>query len=263
MLSIRFDADRMREVRSMPYLGTLSIIVQVFFAVHAARTGRYWWIFIILFFPFAGVLIYLFAEYLPDMQGSVSGRKVGAKIQKVVNPGKNIRELEQHLEITDSLKNRENLAEAYFGAGRYQDAVDLLERSLVGAHSNDPHLLEGLCFCYFSMGNFEKAKHCIDRLAEGENGQLPEQVKLLKARTFEELKDYDAAVEEYEKLNNSFQGEEARCRHALLLRQLGRNEEARKLFEAIRTNCRLSTRFYQKSQKRWSDIARAELKSAG
>ncbi len=247
----------------MPYLGTLSVIVQIFFAVHAARTGRYWWIFIILVFPFAGVLVYLFAEYLPDMQGNVSCRKVGAKIQKVVNPGKKIRELEKQLEITDSLKNRENLAEAYFGVGRYQDAVDLLERSLQGVHSNDPHLLEGLCYSYFSMGNYEKAKHCIARLAEAENGQLPEQVSLLKARTLEELKDYDGAVEEYDKLSKSYQGEEARCRHALLLKQLGRKEEARKLFEKINTECRLSTRFYQKAQKRWIDIARVELKSAG
>jgi hypothetical protein len=247
----------------MPYLGTLSVIAQIFFAVHAARTGRYWWIFIILVFPFAGVLVYLFAEYIPEMQGNVSCRQVGAKIQKVVNPGKNIRELEKQLEITDSLKNRENLAEAYFGTGRYQDAVDLLERSLQGAHSSDPHLLEGLCYSYFSMGNFEKAGHCIERLAEAENGQLPEQIQLLRARTSEELKDYDAAVEEYEKLGRSFQGEEARCRHALLLKQLGRKEEARKLFETIRSECRLSTGFYQKAQKEWIDIARAELKSAG
>lgn len=247
----------------MPYLGTLSVIVQIFFAVHAARTGRYWWIFIILVFPFAGVLVYLFAEYLPDMQGNVSCRKVGTKIQKVVNPGKKIREFEKQLEITDSLKNRENLAEAYFEAGRYQDAVDLLERSLQGVNSNDPHLLEGLCFSYFSMGNFEKTRHCIDRLAEAENGQLPEQIRLVKARTLEELKDYDGAVEEYDKLSKNYQGEEARCRHALLLKQLGRKEEARKLFEKINTECRLSTRFYQKAQKKWIDIAKVELKSAG
>jgi hypothetical protein len=247
----------------MPYLGTLGVIVQIFFAVHAARTGRYWWIFIILIFPFAGALVYLFAEYLPDMQRSVPCHNVGAKIQKVVNPGKKIRELQQQLEITDSLKNRENLAEAYFSAGRYQDAVDLLERSLQGVHGNDPHLLEGLCFCYFSIGNFEKARDCIARLAEAENGQLPEQIKLLKARTLEELGDHDAAVEEYEKMSKSFQGEEARCRHALLLKKLGRKEEARKLFEMISSNCRLSTRFYQKSQKKWLGIARVELKSAG
>ncbi len=247
----------------MPYLGTLSVIVQIFFAVHAARTGRYWWIFIILVFPFAGVLVYLFAEYLPEMQGNVSCRKFGAKIQKVVNPGRKIRELEKQLEITDSLKNRENLAEAYFEAGRYQDAVDLLERSLQGGNSNDPHLLEGLCYSCFSMGNHEKARHYIDRLAEVENGQLPEQIRLLKARTFEELRDYNAAVEEYDKLSKSFQGEEARCRHGLLLKQLGRKEEARTLFEMIRTNCQLSTRFYQKTQKKWIDIARVELKSAG
>ncbi len=38
----------------MHILGIAEIIIQVYFAIHAGRTGRYWWIFIILFFPLVG-----------------------------------------------------------------------------------------------------------------------------------------------------------------------------------------------------------------
>ena len=47
-------------------IGVLDLILQLYFAVHAGRTGRYWWIFILSFFPLAGWGICFFVEYLPD-----------------------------------------------------------------------------------------------------------------------------------------------------------------------------------------------------
>jgi hypothetical protein len=248
----------------MPYFGgiSLSLIVQVFFAIHAARTRRYGWIFIILFFPFVGSLIYLFSEYLPDMQNNVSCRNAGTRIKKVLAPNGKIRELEKQLQITDSLQNRENLARAYADAGRYQDGIDLLEPSLQGRNSNDPHLLGDLCHFHFSMENYEKTRDYLARLTEVEGGRLSDKLNLLKARTHEGLKEYDAALAVYKVLAETFHGEEARCRYALLLKELGKQEEARNLFETIKTNCRLSTNFYKKMQKKWADIAKVELQSA-
>ncbi|MCJ7772769.1 MAG: hypothetical protein MUP22_06500, partial [Desulfobacterales bacterium] len=98
----------------MHVLGILGIIIQIYFAIHAGRTGRYWWIFIIIFFPLVGSLIYFFVEYLPEKQ-------MTAKVKRPVNgyQSKSIRHLKQELEITDSVKNRMNLAKAYFHAGQY------------------------------------------------------------------------------------------------------------------------------------------------
>ena len=85
----------------MPLFGILELIVQVYFAIHAGKTGRYGWIFIILFFPLVGSIIYFFVEYLPEMR----------TLSKIKNPSisgkpKNIRVLQRELEITYSIKNR-------------------------------------------------------------------------------------------------------------------------------------------------------------
>jgi hypothetical protein len=49
--------------------GTLTLIFQGAMAVHVVRAGRnLMWIFIILFFPLVGSLVYLFAEVIPEME---------------------------------------------------------------------------------------------------------------------------------------------------------------------------------------------------
>ncbi|PLY05430.1 MAG: hypothetical protein C0622_01700 [Desulfuromonas sp.] len=51
----------------MTLIGIIELIAQIYFAVHAGRTGRYWWIFIIIFFPLIGSVVYFFVEYLPEL----------------------------------------------------------------------------------------------------------------------------------------------------------------------------------------------------
>jgi hypothetical protein len=54
----------------MTYLYGIGIIVlQIVLAVHVARTRRpFIWIFIILFFPLIGSLIYMIAELIPEWE---------------------------------------------------------------------------------------------------------------------------------------------------------------------------------------------------
>jgi hypothetical protein len=45
------------------------LALQVALAVHAVKSGRnMMWLFIILFFPLVGSLVYLFAEVIPEME---------------------------------------------------------------------------------------------------------------------------------------------------------------------------------------------------
>ena len=60
----------------MPLLGILHIVVAVFFAVHALRTGRnMFWLLVLLMFPFLGSVVYFFAEFLPELRHSHTGRR--------------------------------------------------------------------------------------------------------------------------------------------------------------------------------------------
>jgi hypothetical protein len=53
------------------YYGLLLLAIDVYLAVHAYNTGRERWIFIILFIPFAGALVYLIVAWMPDMERSL------------------------------------------------------------------------------------------------------------------------------------------------------------------------------------------------
>ena len=93
----------------MPVLALCELLVQVYFAIHAVRTGRErQWLFIIIIFPGVGSLIYFFSEYLPDVQQAASHRKRGAQ----ANSPKHLRYLEDQVEITPSVKDKKALAEA-------------------------------------------------------------------------------------------------------------------------------------------------------
>jgi len=238
----------------MHILGIIEIIIKIYFAVHAGRTGRYWWIFIILIFPFVGSLIYFFVEYLPEKQTATKAKRSGN-----AHASKSIRQLKQELEITDSVKNRMNLAKAYFQAGQYSTSIELLEKSLDGVHSDDINIIEGLCHSYFYNGDFDKLFEFLQKYKELNKNGLPNKLKLLKARAHEETGDPETALKEYEAIADIYSGEEARCRYALLLKKQGHIEKANEIFGSILKNAKLFSKQYSKFEKEWVKIAKAEI----
>ncbi|MCP4687920.1 MAG: tetratricopeptide repeat protein, partial [Desulfobacterales bacterium] len=233
----------------MPILGVLSLIIQVFFAVHAIRTGRdRYWIFIIIIFPGIGCLIYFFSEYLPDLRQGPGLKKAQNGIVNIVNPGKRIRDLEEQLDLTPSVNNKKALAAAYTEKGMFDKAIALYEDCLKGPYESDPYIMEGLSLACFFSGDFERAKETLLQLVEIRGDRKRDDFDLLLARTYDELGDTERSLEEYSKLQRSFSGEEARCRYALLLKRLGRKAEADRHVNEISKNARLSPKYYKKTQ---------------
>lgn len=241
----------------MHALGILSLIAQVFFAVHAVRTGRQlYWVFIIVVFPGVGSLVYFFSEYLPELQQGTKGKKIrGGK------PGslKRRRFLEDQLEITPSIKNKKDLAEEYVNAGMFDKAIALYESCLQGLNEDDPVIVEGLCCAYFFKGDFKTAKDKLLNLIELRGKRNWDEFDLMLARTYEELGETGHALKEYAAMEKAFPGEEARCRYALLLKKTGDIENAKRLFNQTVKNLRLSPKYHQKAQKRWADIAKRNI----
>jgi len=244
----------------MPLLGLLSLLMQIYFAVHAIRNGKdRYWIYIIIFFPGLGCLIYFFAEILPDLRHSTGFRKLRSEVGKRIDPEKEIRRLEDQLELTDSVKTRLAMAQGYVNAGMFDKAVSMYESCLSGIYRDDPLAVEGICCGYFFQGSFAKAKEWLLHLREVRGGKKGDEFDLLFARCCEEMGDTEAALEEYAFLEKAFAGEEARCRYGMLLKKIGRLAEAHALFQKTVKNVKLSAAFHQKNQKQWADIARREI----
>lgn len=239
----------------MPVIGVLELILQVYFAVHAGRTGRYWWIFIILFFPLVGSIIYFFVEYLPEAR-TVSQ----IKRSRILNKPANIKSLQRELEITDSPKNRLNLAEAYFHSGQYQESIALLEKSLTGIHSNDLNILEGLCHSHFLNGTYDQAIAYLDKYERTNEGSLKSNLKLMRAKAYEARGDLQKAMAAYKAIVHVCTGEEARCRYAILLKNQGYIEKSKEMFGIILKNAKLYPKQYATYEKEWVKIARSEIR---
>ena len=90
----------------MPIFFILSIAVQVICGIHAVKTGRERWLYIIIFFSLVGCLIYFFVEFLPDLRHQPVTRKASSGLFKLLDPGRELRHLRDQLTRTDSINNR-------------------------------------------------------------------------------------------------------------------------------------------------------------
>lgn len=240
-------------------LGLLSLVIQIYFAVHAYRTGRTFWIFILIFFPFVGSAVYFFAEYLPSMRaGRVNLDDVGRRVVERINPAAEVRRLEDQVALNPSVDNRLQLAAAYLRAGRTDEGLALMRACMSGVHAEDPKVLSRAARALYEAGHLEEARDTLRRFFAAEPRPAHE-MRVLQARMLEDAGETDAALRVYQALSAGA-GEEGRVRHGLLLRRLGRDAEADALFEQILRHARLSSGAYRKQEKEWIELARRALK---
>ena len=69
----------------------------------------------------------------------------------------------------------------------------------------------------------------------------------------------EEAEHEYKPLGGYYPGPEAKCRYALMLKEVGRVLEAKEIFQEIVTMAKHSPRHYKKLHKSWITIATQEI----
>lgn len=241
-------------------LGLASLAFLVTCGVHVIKTGRpTYWLWIILFFSLPGCLIYFFVEMLPDLRGNSTAKRLGLDLVNVVDPGRNLRKLQEQLDIANTVTNRQALARYYLRAGQYEEAVQLYERCLEGVFSDDPTLMFELSYALFLQGKHEEAKEYLERLGELDLGIRTPDRNLLYARTLEQMGDVDAALIAYQATLPESRGEEARSRYATLLEKAGRTEEAVAVYQDTLRRAKRSPSYYRRTEKEWITTARHAL----
>jgi hypothetical protein len=238
---------------------TLLLIVCV---VHAVRTGRIFpWIYVIIFLPGIGSLIYLGVEVIPDLLRSRRARQFGSAARDIADPNRGFRQAHRDVALVGSVDAKKNLAEEYVSRGQYADAIAMYRDALQGQFKDDNALLLGLAKAQFLSGDGTGAQASLDTLQAADPKFSSADAHLLYARALElQGKDQDALAE-YQKLVRYYPGEEARTRMGLLLLKLGRREEARALFEEVVRLLTGAPSRYVRQQKQWGDIARQNLKA--
>ena len=247
----------------MPVITVLILVIQIAFAIHVVRTGRDTiWIYIILFVPALGCIVYFVTQVLPELGQSGTARKAGNSLIKAIDPQRELRRRKEELEISDTLNNRLQLADECMDAKLIEDAISLYTSCLKGLHDNDPNIMQKLAYANFIHGNSAVTKEILEKLITLNPDYKSTDGHLLYARALENLDLLDNAAKEYEVLSRSFPGEEARVRYGLLLQKMGRSEQAKALFNEILIRGKRSPKYYQKKEKEWIQIAREHQQKA-
>jgi hypothetical protein len=244
----------------MPALGVLVLLAQIACAVHVVRSGRnYIWIYLVVFVPVVGMAAYFLAEILPELMHSRSARRAASGMGRAIDPGRGLRDALRRVQITPTTENKAALAEEYLLAEKPSDAVMLYREALTGIHATDPGMMLGLARALFAEGKAAEAQLVLEQLREANPNYNSPEGHLLYARSLEEQGKTDAALKEYAALVNYYPGQEARCRYAMLLQRVGRDDEARRIFEEVCQLIEYGPRHQRRAQRAWYDLAKRAL----
>jgi hypothetical protein len=245
----------------LSYVYYFAPILMIGCLIHVVVTQRYFpWLFIILFLPGLGSLVYLAVEVVPGMVGGRTSSKLASGLRNATDPNRGFRQAQRAVEMTGSVDAKRALAEEHMSRGRYQAAIALYEGALVGQFSEDPALLAGLARARFMAGDGAGAQAALDTLKKTDPAFMTADENLLYARALELQGKDQEAVAAYRKVVPVFPGQEARCRYAVLLQKLRRNDEARELFREIVKSLDGAPGHYRRAQREWGNIARAALR---
>lgn len=235
------------------------IFFQVICGVHAVKTHRYNWLWIILFFSLIGCLIYFIVEILPEL--SASSARMGADVAKKMNPAGEIKRLQAEFELCESTDNRQSLADALVQNKMYDKAINLLEEGLNPSTRDDPYYLSQLAHAHYLSRSFVRTKELLGMVKALQGKFEKQDWHLLYAMALNKLGENELAVEEFDQLMKYSAGEEARCRYALLLKEKGEEEKANELFQKIIHKCKISPGFYRNENHMWLKIAQENMKA--
>ena len=245
----------------MPYaLGIASFALLIGCIIHAIRHERVFpWMFILIFLPGIGPVLYFFLEVLPGFVGARQTGAVKRHVTKLANPNRDLKAAKREVELVGSVDAKRKLAEEYIHRGEYGDAIELLRSALTGVHSDDPALLFALARALVAVEDGAGAQAALDELQAANPKFVSADAHLLYVRALEFQKKVEEALEEYEKLVRYYPGEEARCRYALLLLENANTDRAREVFEEIIKLTDGAPGHYRRAQREWRETAKRHL----
>ncbi len=169
----------------MPLLGLVHILIAIYFAVHAVRTGReLYWLFVLFMFPMLGSLVYFAAIYLPQSRLERSLGKAAGAVRRSLDPGRALREAHQAFDLTPTAHNQTQLARAMLDAGMYAQAVEQFDACLRGPFSGDPEIRFAAAQARLANNQADTAIGALLELRKSHPTFREEQVMVLLARCY-------------------------------------------------------------------------------
>lgn len=250
----REQSKTFKPVFGNPYFYYIEIILQGICVFHVIRKGNsYGWIWLIVFLPVVGCLVYLVSEVFTRNEVN----NIQSNLGSIVNPRGKIRELEERLKFTDTFQNRVLLADAYAASGNCDKAIELYE-SCLKTSLPDNRVPMQLMLSYFEKGRYNDVVSMGQRVVK--TIEFPRsRAKLIYALSLEKIGKNELAEKQFKDLNGRFSNHESRICYGQFLLRLGRDEEAKEIFSEMYSEVSHLNGRERRANKIWYAKAKEEL----
>jgi len=231
------------------------LLIGVLLCVHAVRSGQQlYWVFIILFVPVLGALVYVVAILIPDLAGGTRAKRMGMAARDALDPMREYRQAKTAIDDSPTVHNRMRLAVAAAQLGRHAEAEQLYGEAMQGIHADDPALLLGRANALIELGRAPEALPLVEKLAEEQSPASPPTV-LAQARVFEALGRFAEADASYQWAAGRLPGLEGLARYAAFLARVGRKSEAADNLAEIDRRIERANPQFRREGRAWRDLA--------
>ncbi|MCP9766624.1 hypothetical protein EGI22_01805 [Lacihabitans sp. LS3-19] len=232
------------------------LILQGICLYHSFKRGTHQkWIWLIVFLPFIGSIIYIFTEIIKKNQI----RDFKGFFINLINPTGRINELEKKLRFSETFQSKVSLAYAYQAANRNIEAIPLFESALSGIHSDDVDVTISLLEAYYAIENYKKVVELGNKLQNDGFFQKSE-ANIYYAFSLEKIEKFQEAEQVYQKLNRKLCNFQARYYYGKYLQRISQEEKARMLFEKMVEESHFLVKGELRKEKFWISKASEELK---
>lgn len=224
----------------MPFIGLgVHLLVALFFAVHAMRTGRQmYWLIILFSFPLLGSIVYFLAEYLPASRLERGIHKAARAAVKTLDPTRALREAQHAFDLTPTAQNRMRLAGALLEAGYVDRAVEQFDECLKGPFATDPEIRLGAATARVRNGDGSGAMALLLAMRQESPDYRPEPVTLLLAQAYALAGRDQEARREFVSAVTRFGSIEARAEYAIWALRAGDSDTAHSMKAEIENSMR-------------------------
>ncbi len=241
-----------------PLLSFVLMAVNLFFIVHAIKTGRpYYWVWIIFVMPVLGALAYFIIELRPSVR-PIDWKELRWRF---AGPQTRLAVLSELVDGSPTVKNRMRLAREYESQSQWPEAANTYRECLTGVFDNDPRLLICLASALLENREFERAYEIAASIPEQRDFKLDEDRKLVLHRSQSAVGKSDIAIAGLEELSMRKSGLAPRFYLAQAKSAAGKNDEAHADLQKIIATYRNGNALMRKHEQQWYLNAKRMLKS--
>jgi hypothetical protein len=200
----------------------LIIGLQLFFLYHAFKNkADQKWFYLIFFFPAIGALMYLYHHFYS--KENISSITEGVK--GAINTNYETKKLESELDFSDTIQNKTNLADKYYGLKRYGEAQQLYESCRETFNKNNPDILQKLVRIYFAQKDYNKVIE-YSKIIKNKAEFIDSHENIMLAWAFFNEDKIEEAKDEFKKMDGLFCNYNNRLEYAKFLNKADKKEAA-------------------------------------